>query len=192
MELGDNKKESQHIIDLLGQARRALEKEDALLLKQLSDQTIHSASITQHTDFITIAVVLYSLNKIVERKAKMRIKRWDSFVRKFSDELTKSIASLKEQDMQEFSRHLDHAQELMVSMSSDLRTAVEDVIKKAQLNKAGKMYEHGISLQQTARIINVSPWELVSYVGQGNTLENPLMKTIDVKKRVKMLMDFIA
>lgn len=186
----NDKKEVEHIIDVLEKTKRALKEEDTLVLSQLSDQTIHAASIEQHTDSITMAVLLYSLTKLIARKSRMKLKNWSSFVNKFNAELDRCITELKKRDMDEFVRHLDHARGLMETFSPALKTNVEEVFKKASLNKASRIYEHGISLHHTARLLNVSQWELAEYIGQQAITENPYNMTIDIKKRAKTVMDF--
>jgi len=44
-----------------------LKAKDTLKLKQLSDQTNNTASRTQDSDNIAVAVIVYSLGKILER-----------------------------------------------------------------------------------------------------------------------------
>lgn len=188
----EDKKETDHLIDVLTRTKQALAQENTFELNQLSDQTIHSASITQHTEFITIAVIIYSLNKLVGRRSHIPQALWNSFIRKFNDELSKSIEELKRNNPEEFGRHLDHAKELLVTLSPKQRQDVEEVLKKASINKAGKIFEHGISLTRTAHLLGITPWELTAYVGQGNSMENPYTKTIDIKKRIKIAEDFFG
>lgn len=188
----EDKREVQHIIQVLESTKEALENSDSYALQELSNQTVHSASTTQHTDFITIAVMIYSLNKLVYKKRFFQEKKWNSFIKRFSDEMTKSIKELKEGNSEEFSRHLDHAKELLVVLYPNQRQDVEEVLKKASINKAGKIFEHGISLNRTAHLLGITPWELSSYIGQGVSFENPYIKTLDVKKRIKMAQEFFA
>ena len=65
---------------------------------------------------------------------------------------------------------------------------IEDVFKKAQINKASKIYEHGISLEKTAKLLGVSMFDLASYTGQAiaDTSEG---NTISVKTRIKNAME---
>lgn len=184
-------KERDHLISVLKQTQRAITSEDSYILNELSDQTIHSASITQHTDYITIAVILYSLNKIMSKKDHWRIKSWPNFVRKFNDELSKTISSIREKDQEEIARHLEHAKDMIENLSPNIRPDIESVIKKAEINKAGKIYEHGISMQQTAHLLDLSQWELLDYIGQRSIVENPLNQTIDVRRRIKQAQDFL-
>lgn len=192
MVMFDNKKEVMHITSLLKNTQNALQKGDASTLQQLSEQTVHSASIQQHTDLILVAVLLYALNKIVLNKERMNIKRWNMFVKKFVAELEKSIASLQANDSEEFVRHLEHGKELLLNISPDLKSSVAEVLKKASINKAGKIYEHGISLPQTARLLDITQWELLEYIGHVSSHETPYGITVDEKKRARMAMEFLS
>lgn len=188
----DNKEEVSHVVQILREAQSALREDNAFKLQQLSDQTIHSASIHQHTDFITIAVIMYSLNKLVAKKQKMHVSKWPGFVKKFNDELEEAITSLKKQDNDEFLRHIEHSKDLLEMLSSSLKENVQEVLRRAAINKAGRIYEHGISLNQTARLFGVSEWELAEYIGQRITHEPAYTATIDIKKRAKMALDFFS
>lgn len=189
----DNKKEVEHLIQVITQTQRALEQSDAFQLHQLSDQTIHTASIHQHTDLITIATLIYSLNKLVTRKDRMNKKAWDLLVKKFNAELEKSIRGLKESDSEEFTRHLDHAKELLESYAGkSMHAYVQDIFKKASINKATKLYEHGVSLARTAHLLGLTQWELLDYVGQRGATESPFSATLDEKKRAEAALKFFS
>ena len=56
-----------NIISILRKALSALKKEDTAELDELSNQVIHDSSIFQEKDVISVAVVMYSLAKIVHR-----------------------------------------------------------------------------------------------------------------------------
>jgi predicted HTH domain antitoxin len=187
-----DKKEIEHIINVLRNAQHALKEGNAFELQQLSDQTIHSASIEQHTDSITIAVLMYTLNKILSKKNKINIKKWEAFVIKFNLELEKAISELKKRDIEEFVRHLEHAKDLLKNASSSLKTNIQEVLNKAALNKASRIYEHGISLSQTSRLLDVTQWELAEYIGQRSIPDNPYNATVDIKKRAKVTLDFFS
>ncbi len=188
----DNKEEVNHVVQVLREAQSALNNDNAFKLQQLSDQTIHSASIHQHTDFITIAVIMYSLNKLVVKKQKMHLPKWPVFVKKFNEEIDQAINSLKQKDNEEFLRHIEHTKGLLETLSPSIKENVQEVIRRASINKAGRIYEHGISLSQTAKLLGVSEWELAEYIGQRITHEPAFTSTIDVKKRAKVALDFFS
>ena len=52
--------EKEHVIKILERTKQAIKEEDVLLLKELSNQTIHTSSMEQDTDSIMIAIIVYS------------------------------------------------------------------------------------------------------------------------------------
>lgn len=188
----EDKKELKHIIQVLRDTQRALADSDAFKLQQLSDQVIHSASIYQHTDIIMITTVVYSLNKLVVRKEHFNVKGWNTFVTKFNSEIDEAISSLDKDDTEEFARHIEHAKDLLVSISPNIRGDIEEVFKKASINKAGRMYEHGLSLSKTANLLGVTQWELTEYIGEKARRDDPHLYTYDIKKRAKQALEFFS
>ena len=63
-------------------------------------------------------------------------------------------------------------------------------MQKAKINKASRLYEHGISMEKTAKLLGISQWELAEYVGPMGASEYPQTQTLDIKKRVKKAMEF--
>ncbi len=188
----ENKRELAHIIDVLRQTQQALKESNSYRLQSLSDQIIHSASIYQHTDLILTMTVIYTLNKLVARKHYLKVKNWSSFVRKFNSEINKSIEELRNKNAEEFSRHIQHAKDLIISISPGSKSDIEEVIKNACINKAGKIYEHGISLSKTASLLGISQWDLAEYIGQKTRKDDPHLSSQDIKKRAEMAMEFFS
>ena len=54
-------------MDILEKAKIAIEDGNPVNLNDLSNRTIHTASIEQDTDSVILAVIIYSLSKIIER-----------------------------------------------------------------------------------------------------------------------------
>ncbi|NCO11365.1 hypothetical protein CO038_01605 [Candidatus Pacearchaeota archaeon CG_4_9_14_0_2_um_filter_39_13] len=183
--------EKEHIIYVLKEAIQAIRTDNASKLQQLSDQTIHSASVYQDTDSISVAVTIYSISKVVSRKDSLKIGRWNSFVDKISSALGLAIDALEKGRVESFSSHLEKSVKLMSSFSN-LKPYIQDVLRKAAINKASKLYEHGISLAQTAKLLGITRWELSEYVGQKTVNNNPYKTTISGKKRAEMALEFFA
>lgn len=189
----NNKHELNHLLDVLAQIQQALERSDSFALHQLSDQIIHTASIHQHTDILTVAVVTYSLHRLVTRKERISQKDWNLFVKKCNGELRKASNALREEDLEEFARHLEHAKDLLeITIGKKMREYVQETLKKASINKAAKIYEHGISLSRTAHLLGLSQWDLMEYVGQRESKDSPYVATIDEKKRAAQTLNFLS
>lgn len=181
--------EKEHLISVIENAVKALKTNNYVELQNLSDQTVHSASIYQDTDSISIAVVIYSLSKIVSRRSTMKVKNWNSFTSKVCAALSLAADAVKKNRFDTLGNHMEKSIKIMSSFSN-LKPYVHEVLRKASINKASKIYEHGISLAQTAKLMGITRWELSEYIGQKSIHDNPYNTTISPKKRAEMAMEF--
>ena len=185
--------ERAHVIKLLKEVKKALSKEDAFELKRLSNYTIHSASTYQDDRSILLAVLVYSLSKILERKENLKIKDWKEIVRKINFELDKIIECLKKKEEEKKCiYHLKEARQIMTKASPRIKEHIKEVLRKAAINKASRVYEHGISMERTADLLGVTIWELSEYIGQTPVSEVKQNITIDVRSRAKTALDFLT
>lgn len=183
-------REKEHIIEVLEGVKRAVEKDDVVKLKELSNQTIHSASIHQDIDSVTLAVIVYSLSKILERTHYQKFKGWSSFLKHFISHIDKAEKALKRDDEKEFRKELGDVNKDINKLSGDFKKNIQDVFRKARINKASRIYEHGISMETTAKLLGVSLWELAEYAGQTGISDVPLGITVSVKDRIKLAKEF--
>ncbi|MBS3081617.1 hypothetical protein J4416_01600 [Candidatus Pacearchaeota archaeon] len=184
--------EASHVIEVLTRVKNSLEQEDARELKNLSNQTVHAASIYQHTDYILVATIVYALSKIIERKDNLNIKNWQQFIREINSLLSQAIHSVQQNKHLKFIKFLSKLKRYIENYSQDLRPIIEDLLRKASINKASKIYEHGISLAKTTKLLGITPWELSEYIGEKENSQTRLNKTIDVKARATMAMEFFS
>lgn len=178
-------KEVDNIIRILKETRRAIDEGNSNEIKQLSDQTIHTATISQDPDNVVVAVLVYSLSKIIEREYYRELEGWDVFYNKFTKNLETAISSLEQNQIEKARLHLGKIREDLNSVSPDLQRYIKDIFRKAEINKAFKLYEHGLSSEKTARLLGVSLWDLSSYIGQSSISEANVSETLPVKKRIK-------
>ncbi|MEI6731991.1 MAG: hypothetical protein WCK90_04920 [archaeon] len=181
-----------HLIKVLEGVKIALIENDSAVLKDLSNQTIHSASMVQDEGSITLAVIVYALSKFIERNEHASIKNWQPFTKKFISYLNLSVNALNSKNFEAYIEHLERARKSIQSISSNLKPYIQEVMKKASINKASRIYEHGISLGRTAHLLGLSQWELTEYAGQAKDNETPHNKTVDVQRRAKMAMEFFS
>ncbi|MBU3906735.1 MAG: hypothetical protein KKA64_00620 [Nanoarchaeota archaeon] len=182
--------EGENVLNILEGTKQAIKEDDVVKIKELSNMTIHTASTTQDPDNIAVAVIVYSLSKIIERKHYRGFNGWGNFYRRYLSSIDNTIKSIKKEDKEGVRESLGEVRKAINSLSGDLRKYVQDVFKKASINKASKIYEHGISLEQTAKILGISVWDLSSYIGQkGEISDIPFGKTLDVKDRIKIAME---
>ncbi len=183
--------EPSHVIEVLKRTQLALQARDAQQLRALSDQTIHCASYVQDSGSITIAVMVYALSKLIERNDQARIKNWNTFVRKFNAWIDLAIKTIKEKENEEYEVYLEQARKSLVFVSGNLKPYIQEVFLKASINKASRIYEHGISSGKTAQLLGITQWELSEYLGQRKTDETTY-STINIKQRARTALDFFS
>ncbi len=162
------------ILNVLHQAIFIVKKGKLFELRELSDHVIHNASIFQDKDSITIAVTIYSLSKLYKNKNGT-----DKFV---LPHLQKAAKYLEEGNMNDYE---DEIKKMMSELSKkDQRTKfyVQEVLERAQIKKASRMFEHGISLGQVAEALGISLWDLMDYVGKTRIVDEFEYKTDIVEK----------
>ena len=181
--------EKENVLRILQEAKAAVRDTDSIKLKELSNQTIHTASITQDADNIAVAVAVYSLSKIVERKEYSNFAGWKEFYRTVLLCINNSINAIKKNDDKKLRDSLTLIRKSVSKLSGKLKSYIQDVFRKAEINKASKIYEHGISMEKTASLLGITMFELANYAGQKPDGNISLTKTIDVKIRIKTAMD---
>ncbi|MEM1577541.1 MAG: hypothetical protein QXQ30_02125 [Candidatus Pacearchaeota archaeon] len=182
-----NEKEYENLLDIFSQLKKAIKQEDIIKLKDLSNRTIHSASINQDTQSISIAVIVYSISKIIERKKYREYPEWPNFYENIIKILDDCYNYLEKKDFINFNNSLQRFSEEINKLRGHLRDYIEQVFRKAKINKASRIYEHGISFAQTAEIMGITLYELAEYVGTTGISNVFLTITKDIDERIKIL-----
>lgn len=177
--------EKEHILKVLNNVKIALKNEDYIEIKKLSDNVIHGCSINQDPYCISIAIVIYSLSKLIERESYKSEKQWAKFFKEYLKNIDDAIAALEKNDTETFMDKMISIRELIQKLSGDLKKSIEYVFRKAQINKASRIYEHGISMEKTAKILGISIWELTEYAGKTGIGDVNLGITMPIKERIK-------
>jgi hypothetical protein len=187
-----DEKEVEHIKNVLVNTKISLAQNDAVKLKELSNLTLHRASIEQDPGSITIAVVIYTLSKLIERDDYKRTDNWPRFLKKFNAFIDLAIDAIEKQDKEDFNAHLAEARKTLESLSLNMKPYIQEVLRKASINKASKIYEHGLSLEKTAKILGITQWELTDYIGQKASPDLKQNLTLSAKARAKTAMEFFS
>lgn len=162
------------IIRVLDDASKMIERNDVIGLKELSNHTIHNASIFQDQDSVTIAVIIYTLAKIFEREGKVDLT--------IVPMLNTSRRNLFDNNYEVYKENITKLYDLIKKRDGKNKLYIQQVIEKAGVKKSSKIYEHGVSLAQAASILGVSQWELMSYVGHTQIPE--AFEPTNLKKRL--------
>ncbi len=177
-------KENENILRILKETKRFVEEDKANELKTLSNQTIHVATISQDADNVVVAVLVYSLGKVMEREHYRDMEGWDEFYQAVVKNLGEAAVKLEKDDVVGARKNLGMIRNSLNKLEGDLGRYIKDVFRKAEINKAFKLYEHGLSSEKTAKLLGVSLWDMASYIGQSHIGDAKVAVSMDVKKRV--------
>ena len=179
-------REVKNILNILRAAKNLVEQDKAHDLKTLSNQTIHSATISQDGDDVIIAVLIYSLGKLMERDHYREMEGWTEFYEAVTKNLGLAIKALEKDNLKNMRIYLGRIRNSLNKISGDLSRYIKDVFKKAEINKAFKLYEHGLSTEKTAELLGVSLWDMASYIGQSHIGDSKAAITMPAAARVKI------
>jgi hypothetical protein len=157
---------------------------DSVELKELSNHTIHNASVFQDECSVSIAVFLYSLSKIVERGGD-RI----SFQTIISN-IQKVVKSIEDDDEQKFTYTMKSLIKEISTLDSKIKHYVKEVVIQAQIKKGSRLCEHGLSCGKASEVLGVSQWELMDYIGK-TMLNEFVPDIIDTKSRLKLARELL-
>ncbi len=182
--------EKENILKILEGTKNSIQKGDATTIKNLSNQTTNTAALTHDPDNIAIAVIIYSISKLLERQDYQRLSGWKEFYNTFFKCIDNAITSIKNNDEAKIKESLDCLRASLTKVSGSLKKYIQDVFRKASINKASRIYEHGISMGKTANLLGITMFELASYAGQREEIsEAPIIKGFDVKSRINLAME---
>jgi hypothetical protein len=172
------------IIRILRRALSAIKKNDTLELDELSNQTIHDASIFQDKDAIAIAVVVYSISKIMNR-SESNPEYWEKVYKKIESDLEEARFFLEKGKEDKYRPVIKNILQNIGEVDDKLKLYIVDVLEKAKMVKGSKLYEHGVSIERAAELLGVSQWELMSYVGKTQIVDRYKEEVIPVSLRIE-------
>jgi len=181
-------KESENILRILEETKEAIKRKDSAKIKKLSNQTINTASLTHDADNITVAVIVYSLGKIIERKRYEKYPGWKEFYKTIILSLNNSIKNIKNNDEVGFRKNFELIRKSINKLSGKLKKYIQEVFRMAKISKASRIYEHGTSMEKTANLLGITMYELAEYAGKTGISDVPISKTMDAKSRIKLAM----
>jgi len=154
------KKDILSILDSLIGILASEEEKDLLEISDLSDQIIHNASIFQDEDSVSIALLVYSIYKVLSRGSEKA-----QVYTKINSMLKQAKAALQNDEMGIFRKKIKNMFDIILGIDKKVSIYFEELLEKAKLKKGSKIYAHGISVARVAEMLGISQWELMGYVG---------------------------
>ena len=153
------------ILSVLRAAYKAVKRKDLAKLNALSDRLTHSSSIYQDKYSISVAVLVYTLFKIMEKNEHRTYKDWKKFYEEIKRLLLHAIINLKKNKIKNFEHFIKKMMSSMKKQDQSVGLFVHRVIESSKVKKGSKLYEHGLSSGLVAELLGVTQWELMPYVG---------------------------
>ena len=172
------KKDIIAVLNDLIEVLKEKEEGDVSQIKSLSNHVIHNASVFQDEDSISVAILIYSLSKIIEREEK------ELDYGKILSILISAINNLKNNNEEAFRKSIKILFDFIRAMDAKLKLYIHEVINQAQIKKGCKLCEHGISAARASEVLGISRWELMHYLGK-TTLIDQFSEPVNVSQRLK-------
>ncbi|MGA2130095.1 MAG: hypothetical protein ABSG05_00565 [Candidatus Pacearchaeota archaeon] len=183
--------ERDNILRIFQETKVAVERDDSAAIHSLSNQTNNTAALTNDPDNIAAAVVVYALSNIVERKDYYsRAQGWKKFYDSYLLTIDKIIDAIENRDDGAYRENIKVIRGAIEKLSGKLRDYIQDVFRRTSINRASKLYEHGLSMEKTSKLLGVSMFELAEYAGAKQLGDVPQARTMDVRERIKLAVDF--
>jgi hypothetical protein len=163
------------ILAVLTKTSETLKSGNFMALEELSNHTIHNASIYQDEDSISTAILVYALAKLVQRCTVQACPAPN-----VGGALEKAVDALHRDKDNLVHAAFAEAFDIISKQDEHLKMYVEEVLNKARVKKGSKLYEHGISVGRIADMLGITQWELYNYIGNtmiGETEEIQLSAT---------------
>jgi hypothetical protein len=179
-----NKTLKKDLIQELKKAQRFINRQDSQALKILSDETIKNASAKQDPESISLAVAIYAISKLLDRRG---------YETEYADELRNLLGmcqfALDNNETNNYDETLKKLFEFIGSVEKEFKGYVEKVIEKAEIKKGSRLYEQGISLGKAAELMGIGQWELMSYLGK-TVIPEETGEKMDVRMRLDLARSF--
>ncbi|MFH1376532.1 MAG: hypothetical protein ABIH25_02755 [Candidatus Woesearchaeota archaeon] len=173
------------IISALKESITAIKKNDLALLREQSNEILNNTLIYQDKSSISLAVIIYSIFKILEKKSYTKYKDWNIFKVNIIKSLRASQEFLEKGDLESYYERIKAVMEDLNAIEKDMGLFIEHIINSSKIKKASQISIHGLSGGRVAEMLGISQWELMSYIGQNKEFtETPYNISKSVLERV--------
>ncbi|MBU0636193.1 hypothetical protein KKE06_04170 [Candidatus Micrarchaeota archaeon] len=148
-------------------------------LRQIANQTIKRAALSNNPIEAKIAVIAYALHKLLSKQHVRTHKKWNTIQKIIQQKLADSIQSLKQKKAKKFEKNLEQITQKIRQTDSDLGNFVQNLMEKSRVKQASSLYAFGLSLGQATSLTNADKKNLFQYIGYTKLHdEQPSRKTM--------------
>ncbi len=168
----------------LEKLRNALRRKNIPALKKISNRAIERAALTEDPDLVNISLISYALYKLVSKPHILKTEQWEKFAEDVDGDLAEAI-QLKSEG-KPIGGILE--KDIIVDISeidSALGNYARDIIEKARVKQASRIYAMGLSLDKAISLTNADRFQLLQYIGSTVIHDRPYTKTKSVIDRYR-------
>ena len=90
---------------------------------------------------------------------------------------------LRKDDYHAYRKEIKRLFALLSSIDKKLKLYIQEVIGQAKLKKGFKLFEYGMSIAKASKIMGITRWELMNYVGNTKVFDREKIST-NMSKRL--------
>ncbi len=173
-------KELDEVIEIL----KVREGSDIAKLEEVSNHTIHDASVFHDIDAIQLAVLVYSLYKII---GGVQDKEYQQIL----NALSQAKKALENDALGEYNTDITLLFSIIKKVDEKSGLFFREVLEAAKIKKGAQLFKHGLSLGKAAEILGITKWELSSYAG-GTVYSEQHEEIVSAKKRMSYAQELFA
>ncbi len=164
--------------------KNAFKDRDSFKLREIANDAIKEAVLSGDKDLANIAILAYSLSKILSKLHFRKRSEW----KKFTKETERALYGLVGRSKNgELAHVCDELIKLVEKIDKNAGNYTRGIVYKARVKLASEAYALGLSLSSAADLTGADKYELARYVGATKVHDRPFVKTISVSERYKIM-----
>lgn len=134
-------------------------------IKRISKDCINDASLTNDYEMAKIAVISYSLFKMLTKEHFFENRQWPSVSKNITDSLEKSRLAAERDQHRAFKKQMKNTIHKIEEIDLELSHFARTLYEKSKIKQASSAYALGLSLSQAADLTGANKKELQHYIG---------------------------
>lgn len=168
------------------QLKEAFEAGDLIKLRLLSNDCIEKAALKQSKELVQLSLIAYSLSKILSKEHIICNINWPEARNRILEDIDFALTALEKNDLKAFNNSLNDISGHITGIDKQLGNFVIDLMEKARLKQASRVYAFGLSLKAAVELTGTQEQELLKYIG-GTRLADERIEKKGINDRLKDL-----
>ncbi len=164
---------------------QAFKKKKTNALKRISNQAIERAALTEDADMVNISLIAYALYKLLSKQHVLESEQWNEFA--------KNVVL----DLEQANKMHDRGEDIgkfiegeiirdITRIDVSLGNYVNDVIEKARVKQASRIYAMGLSVDKAISLTGADRFRLLDYIGSTVIHDRPYTRSKTVRDRYQL------